>query len=711
MRLRKNQFAANAADRSKRPRSRLQVLKSEDAAPVRLQTGLKLPESEHASPPSRIEAGAELTYPNRLVNPPAWLGHTPFALWIAEALKPRTIVELGVHSGNSYCAFLQAVQALSLPTRCFGIDHWRGDEHAGTYGEEVYANLQAYHDPLYGAFSTLMRSSFQDALPYFSDASIDLLHIDGLHTYEAVQEDFTMWLPKMSARGVVLLHDINVHESDFGVWRLWQEITARYPNFEFVHSSGLGLAYVGHEPLPEPLQTLFDAGSDATIARVRAYFARLGSSVLERFGRREAERQLAAANAEATAQQAESKRAHAHIAHLDEQLRSARAEGARQVEMLARQLEVVNAAAATQRAESERAHAHMGQLEKQLRAAQAELARQVESAARRLETADAAAAAQQAELERGHAHIGLLEEQLKAAQAELARQVDLSARQLATTDAAAATQRAESERAHAHMGQLEKQLRAAQAEIARQVGLSERQLATTDAAIATQQADSERAHAHMGQLEKQLRAAQAELARQVDLSARQLATADAATAAQQADSERAHAHMGQLEEQLRAAQAELARQVELSARQLDRANAATAAQRAESERAQKELKAKASDAGIMHARIEVLEQELAAQREDIKAATDAVAELEQKLTWTGGRLAEVVSQRDAIGRIQRQQTAVVSRLQRDLAVLQNLRTSQHLAKLILVRINPSVKNVVPMTVKKFIKQRLLGLTS
>src|SRR5262249_12973633 len=514
MRLKNNQFAANQANRSKRPPSKLEFLKSRAAPPLRIEkVGPELAKSERR--PRRIEAGAELTYPNRLVAPPAWLGHTPFALWIVEALKPRIIVELGVHSGNSYCAFLQAVQALSLPTRCFGIDHWRGDEHAGTYGEELYANLQGYHDPLYGAFSTLMRSSFQDALPYFSDASIDLLHIDGLHTYEAVQEDFTMWLPKMSARGVVLLHDINVHESDFGVWRLWQEITARYPNFEFVHSSGLGLAYVGHEPLPEPLQTLFDAGSDATIARVRAYFARLGSSVLERFGRREAERQLAAANAEATAQQAESKRAHAHIAHLDEQLRSARAEGARQVEMLARQLEVVNAAAATQRAESERAHAHMGQLEKQLRAAQAELARQVESAARRLETADAAAAAQQAELERGHAHIGLLEEQLKAAQAELARQVDLSARQLATTDAALATQQPAHERGHAILGQLEKQLRAAQAELARQVDLSARQLATTDAATAAQQADSERAHAHMGQLEEQLRAAQAELARQV----------------------------------------------------------------------------------------------------------------------------------------------------------------------------------------------------
>src|SRR5690242_19625945 len=113
-----------------------------------------------------------------------FVGHIPFVMSLVNLLRPSTIVELGTHTGNSYCALCQAVRIRQLPTRCFAVDTWRGDDSMGSYaGDAVLAELRAYHDPTYGSFSKLMRTDFDSARDEFADASIDLLHIDGCHTY------------------------------------------------------------------------------------------------------------------------------------------------------------------------------------------------------------------------------------------------------------------------------------------------------------------------------------------------------------------------------------------------------------------------------------------------------------------------------------------------------------------------------------------------
>lgn len=175
----------------------------------------------------------------------AWVEHIPFAFWLIGAHRPARVVELGTHHGTSYFAFCQAVAALGLEADCAAIDTWKGDKHAGRYGEEVYRAVSDYNGSRYSAFSTLIRSTFDKALDYFEDGSIDLLHIDGLHTYEAAKWDFETWLPKMSRRGIVLLHDTAMRERGFGVVRLWAELEQRYPTFHFTHGHGLGVVAVG----------------------------------------------------------------------------------------------------------------------------------------------------------------------------------------------------------------------------------------------------------------------------------------------------------------------------------------------------------------------------------------------------------------------------------------------------------------------------------
>lgn len=207
------------------------------------------------------------------------MGHGPFAAWLVGAQRPATFVELGTHRGYSYAAFCAAVRASGLATRCFAVDTWRGDEHAGFYSDAVLQNFAAYHDPRYGNFSELLRMTFDEALPRFADKSIDLLHIDGRHFYDDVRHDYESWFPKLSERAVVLFHDTAERQNGFGVFRLWAELASRYPHFEFLHSHGLGILGVGAAQ-SEAMQALFAAGADpATAAAVRQAYEFLGTAV------------------------------------------------------------------------------------------------------------------------------------------------------------------------------------------------------------------------------------------------------------------------------------------------------------------------------------------------------------------------------------------------------------------------------------------------
>jgi methyltransferase family protein len=230
-----------------------------------------------SSLPDPLEHPVVFSVPRRLSPVTSWQEHTPFAMYAVAVLRPTLLVELGTHFGDSYCSFCQAVSELQRPTSCFAVDTWRGDEHSGTYGDDVLADLRAHHDPLYGLFSELLQTTFDEAVQRFDDGSIDLLHVDGCHLYEQVRHDFDTWRPKMSERGVVLLHDAVRRVDEFGVWRLVEELRADHAVFEFTHGNGLAVVLLGNKA-PQELRALTELDSDET-ARFRAFFAALGAGV------------------------------------------------------------------------------------------------------------------------------------------------------------------------------------------------------------------------------------------------------------------------------------------------------------------------------------------------------------------------------------------------------------------------------------------------
>jgi hypothetical protein len=187
----------------------------------------------------------------------AWWGHVYFVYDLVRNIKPAKIVELGTCRGNSFFSMCQAVKDGNIETELHAVDTWKGEKHIGFYDESVCEKVQYKKHEFFSDLRIILhRKFFDEALCDFDDKSIDLLHIDGLHTYEAVQHDFETWLPKVKNQGVILFHDIHEKREDFGVYQLWSELKKEYKTFEFYHSHGLGVLFLDEGIYHKTMKTI-----------------------------------------------------------------------------------------------------------------------------------------------------------------------------------------------------------------------------------------------------------------------------------------------------------------------------------------------------------------------------------------------------------------------------------------------------------------------
>jgi len=315
-----------------------------------------------SDPLAACTSPASFWTPNLVVPESAWLEHAPFAFWLVEALRPKLIVELGTYSGFSFFAFCQAVQSLNLDTRAYGIDHWKGDEHTGFYGEEVFTAVNTHNELHYGSFARLVRSDFQQAVTHFDEHSIDLLHIDGTHTYEAVKSDYDQWRPRLADGGIVLFHDTNVREREFGVWRLWQELIEAHKHFSFLHGHGLGVLGIG-DRFTDTLQTLFSYAVNSEATQIRLAYSRLGLALRDRITQESLATRLRKVEAEAFELARQSRRQN----YLSTVISERNAEIERLHSELARVLQRDAAQTAEHGAEIDRLHSEVDQLREEAR--------------------------------------------------------------------------------------------------------------------------------------------------------------------------------------------------------------------------------------------------------------------------------------------------------------------------------------------------------
>lgn len=165
----------------------------------------------------------------------AWTGHRQFAEWLVQNTRNDIVVDLGVDYGYSTFVFANTLKNINPNSIVYGIDLFEGDSQTGirhTYNSVVslmqnnnLTNMQV----LKGEFSAVSQTW---------TTPINILHIDGYHTYDAVRNDFNNWAKFVPDDGIVLFHDVAVQA--FGVKDFFRELSGGYKLY-FTHSYGLGI--------------------------------------------------------------------------------------------------------------------------------------------------------------------------------------------------------------------------------------------------------------------------------------------------------------------------------------------------------------------------------------------------------------------------------------------------------------------------------------
>lgn len=167
----------------------------------------------------------------------AWKGHRQFAEWLVNEMKPTQIVDLGVDYGYSTFVFSYALKENGISGTVTGIDFFGGDHFTGI--RDTYSQVLNIVNQFSLKNVEIIKGDFTEISKTWN-RPIDILHIDGDHTYEAVLNDYTAWSPFVHEDGIILFHDVNVPNPEFQVVNFFRELSDGHKLY-FLHSAGLGI--------------------------------------------------------------------------------------------------------------------------------------------------------------------------------------------------------------------------------------------------------------------------------------------------------------------------------------------------------------------------------------------------------------------------------------------------------------------------------------
>lgn len=178
------------------------------------------------------------------------LGDSAWLLYgLARSLKPKVCVEIGSARGKSACAVGLALRR-NGSGKLYAIDphsvtNWNDADSVDSFAL-ITENLRKAGVT---EFVEIVRQTSGDAAKGWNK-KIDLIFIDGDHSYEGVKADWDLFLPHLNEFGVVVFHDTlwdlrpdpKIARADMGVPRFVDELRAAgYPVITIDQNFGVSL--------------------------------------------------------------------------------------------------------------------------------------------------------------------------------------------------------------------------------------------------------------------------------------------------------------------------------------------------------------------------------------------------------------------------------------------------------------------------------------
>ena len=169
------------------------------------------------------------------------------AMAVVEKVKPRFLLEIGTARGGTFFLFSRAAAqdallvSLDLPAGRWGggYSNWKTRIFRrmllpGQKADFVRANS---HDP----------TSLARVREILGGNLLDVLYIDGDHSYEGVKTDYEMYSSLVRPGGLIVFHDVALHDvkHDCHVDQLWSDLKLRFPSSEIVQDPKQGWAGIG----------------------------------------------------------------------------------------------------------------------------------------------------------------------------------------------------------------------------------------------------------------------------------------------------------------------------------------------------------------------------------------------------------------------------------------------------------------------------------